>query len=119
MNPVRLKISISALSLLAMALGAVVMTSSMQEGANSFGMTLGALLILVPASVMMTRLPRLWRYQIQTRDWYRNTYPGAVSGERVACFSCGSDDIETHTINRHTGHNGHICGQCDTTLFYS
>ncbi|WP_091811568.1 hypothetical protein [Marinobacter mobilis] len=119
MNPVRLKISISALSLLVMALGAVVMASSMQDGANSLGMTLGALLILVPASVMVTRLPRLWRYQVQTRDWYQTTYPAAVSGERVACFSCGSDDIETHTINRQTGHNGHICGQCDTTLFYS
>ncbi|SFM36351.1 hypothetical protein [Marinobacter zhejiangensis] len=95
------------------------MASSFRGGADSLGMTLGALLILVPASVMMTRLPRLWKFQVQTRHWYQNTYPAAVSGDRLACFSCGSDDIETRTISRQTGHNGHICGQCDTTLYYS
>lgn len=119
MNPVQLKLSISFLSLLVMALGAVIMASSMESGADSVGMTLGALLILAGASVMMSRLPKLWRYQVQTRAWYQTTYPDAVSGPRVACFSCGSDDIETRTVSRQSGHHGHVCGQCDQTLFYS
>lgn len=119
MNPAVLKLSISLLCLLAMSVGAFVLASFVQEGADSLGMTVGALLILIPASIMMTRLPRLWKYQVQSLAWYQTTYPESVTGNRVTCFSCGSDHIESRQISQQTGHNGHICGQCRTPLYYS
>lgn len=119
MTPATLKLTTTAVCLLIMMIGAAVMLSFMDSGAGSVGMTLGALMILMPASVMMTRLPKLWRYQLMNRDWYQNTYPDSVNGAQLACYECGSDRVHAGDRKLPTGHQGHVCGQCETTLFYS
>lgn len=119
MSPSQLKMAITGACLLVMLVGALLMVQFMNDGAGSAGMTLGAMLILIPASVMMTRLPRLWKYQSMNRDWYHTTYPDRVQGNQLACRACGSDHIHTRQLSPFTGYLGHICGRCDTTLFYS
>ncbi|MDX1756126.1 MAG: hypothetical protein R3175_08720 [Marinobacter sp.] len=119
MKPATLKLSITAACLAFMLFGALILVRSMSAGAGSFAMTLGAMLILVPASVMVTRLPRLWKLQSMTLNWYQATYPQAIQGGQVACYECGSDRIQARKLDIQTGHHGHFCGECDTTLYYS
>lgn len=119
MTPGTLKLAITVTCLLIMMIGAAVMISFMQDGAGSVGMTVGALMILAPASVIMTRLPKLWRCQLMDQDWYQNTYPDSVNGGQIACYECGSERVQAHDRRLPFGHQGHVCGRCDTTLFYS
>ncbi|MDX1458561.1 MAG: hypothetical protein R3276_13310 [Marinobacter sp.] len=119
MKPAVLKLSITGLCLAFMLVGALILVRAMDEGAGSLAMTLGAMLILVPASIMMTRLPKLWKFQSMSRHWYQATYPQAVRGDQVACYECGSDRILARDLKVHSGHHGHVCGECDTTLYYS
>ncbi|MDC0661536.1 hypothetical protein [Marinobacter sp. SS21] len=114
-----MKLSITGLCLMFMLAGALVLVQAMGSGAAPEIMTLGAMLILVPASVMMTRLPKLWKLQSMTLNWYQSTYPQAVSGDQVACYECGSDQIQARDLKVQTGHRGHFCGECDTALYYS
>ncbi len=119
MKPATLKLFITGLCLLFMLAGALILVQAMARGGAAQTMTLGAMLILLPASVMMTRLPKLWKLQSMTLNWYQSTYPQAVRGDQVACFECGSDQIQSRDLKVQTGHRGHFCGECETALYYS
>lgn len=62
---------------------------------------------------------RQYVFETMTYDWYRNTYPKSMKGNRISCHHCGSTRVSTNRVMNQTYMRQHFCPQCGTTLYFS
>ncbi|KVD08047.1 hypothetical protein WI80_14655 [Burkholderia ubonensis] len=62
---------------------------------------------------------RVERMRAKNYQWYRATYPDAMRGNRVACYSCGNDRVHVRNVMQRTFMREHFCSQCGESLYYS
>ena len=65
------------------------------------------------------RLSALERKASMTFEWFRNTYPQAVTRDRVSCTSCGASRIHVRGLMQQSYLREHFCTRCGTVLYYS
>lgn len=92
---------------------------ALEAGLSGFfvGIPFTVIFGIVGAIVTSRRLRANWSKH--NYQWYRETFPGNVQGNRVTCRHCGSSNVRTSNLMNQTYMRLHACGQCCETLYFT